>query len=56
MSCGCKKKNQTVNNQTINIKLSEGTSVTPPQEIIITEQQIDRIIKKVEEINKQEGL
>jgi hypothetical protein len=48
--CGCKKKNQTVNNQTVNVKLSEGSS---PQEVTIVEQELDQIIKKVEEINQQ---
>jgi len=50
MGCGCKKRNQPVNNQTVNIQLTEGGS-TPPQEITIMEQQLDQIIKKVEEIN-----
>lgn len=52
MGCGCKKRNQPVNNQTVNIQLTEGGS-TPPQEITIMEQQLDQIIKKVEEINNQ---
>jgi len=50
--CGCKKRNQPVNNQTVNIQLTEGSS-TPPREITIMEQQLDQIIKKVEEINNQ---
>jgi len=52
MGCGCKKRNQPVSNQTVNIQLTEGGS-TPPQEITIMEQQLDQIIKKVEEINNQ---
>ena len=52
MGCGCKKRNQPVSNQMVNIQLTEGGS-TPPQEITIMEQQLDQIIKKVEEINNQ---
>lgn len=52
MGCGCKKRNQPESNQTVNIQLNEGGS-TPPQEITIMEQQIDQLIKKVEEINNQ---
>jgi len=37
----------------VNIQLTEGSSSTPPQEITIMEQQLDQIIKKVEEINNQ---
>jgi hypothetical protein len=54
MGCGCKKRNQPVTNQTVNVQLTEGTS-TPPQEVVIMEQQIEQIIKKVQEINNQEG-
>lgn len=53
MGCGCKKRNQPETNQTVNVRLTEGSSSTPPQEISIMEQQIDQIIKKVEEINNQ---
>jgi hypothetical protein len=53
MGCGCKKKNQPATNQTVTVKLTEGTSSNPPQEVVIMEQQIDQIIKKVEEINNQ---
>jgi TolA-binding protein len=53
MGCGCKKRNQPVSNQSVNIQLTEGSSSTPPQEITIMEQQLDQIIKKVEEINNQ---
>jgi TolA-binding protein len=52
MGCSCKKKNQSVSNQTISVQLSEGTSNSSPQEVIIMEQQIDQIIKKVEEISE----
>lgn len=52
MGCGCKKRNQPVVNQSVNIQLNEGGS-TPPQEITIMEQQIDQLLKKVEEINNQ---
>lgn len=55
MGCGCKKKTTTETNQTVTVKLTEGTSGTPPQEVVIMEQQIDQIIKKVEEINNQTG-
>jgi TolA-binding protein len=48
--CGCKKKNQTVNNQTVNVKLTEGSSL---QEVTIMEQQLEQIIEKVEELNQQ---
>lgn len=53
MGCGCKKRNQTESNQTVNIQISEGNGSQPPQEITIMEQQIDQIIKKVEELNNQ---
>ena len=53
MGCGCKKRNQPVSNPTVNIQLTESSSSTPPQEISIMEQQLDQIIKKVEEINNQ---
>ena len=53
MGCGCKKRNQPESNQTVNIKLTEGSSSTPPQEISIMEKQIDQLLKKVEEINNQ---
>lgn len=52
MGCGCKKRNQPSNNQTVTVQLTEGTSTSPPQEVIIMEQQIDQIIKKVEEISE----
>ena len=52
MGCGCKKRNQPVSNQTVNIQLTEG-GLMSPQEITIMEQQLDQIIKKVEEINNQ---
>jgi hypothetical protein len=54
MGCGCKKKNQTTTtNQTVTVQLTEGNSNTPPQEVVIMEQQLDQIIKKIEEINSQ---
>jgi hypothetical protein len=52
MGCGCKKKNQPISNQTVNIQLTEGTT-TKTQEVVIMEEQIDQIIKKVEEISQQ---
>jgi|688.fasta_scaffold210004_4 hypothetical protein len=55
MGCGCKKKTQSTTNQTVSVQLTEGTSSTPPQEVVIMEQQIDQIIKKVEEINNQDS-
>lgn len=55
MGCGCKKKTTTETNQTVNVKLVEGSTVVPTQEVVIMEQQIDQIIKKVEEINNQTG-
>ncbi len=55
MGCGCKKKTQPTTNQTVSVQLTEGTSSTPPQEVVIMEQQIDQIIKKVEEINNQDS-
>jgi hypothetical protein len=52
MGCSCKKKNQSISNQTITVQLSEGTSNSSPQEVTIMEHQIDHIIKKVEEISE----
>jgi hypothetical protein len=49
--CGCKKKNQTTNNQTINVSFSEPSTNHEPQNVTIIEQHVDQIIKKVEEIS-----
>jgi hypothetical protein len=53
MGCSCKKKNQTVSNQTINIQVSESPSTTSNQEVTIESSQLEQIIKKVEDINRQ---
>jgi hypothetical protein len=54
MGCGCKKKNQSVTtNSTVTIKLSESSSNLPPQEVNIMEQQVNDLVKKIEEINNE---
>lgn len=50
--CGCKNKKQSVNNQSVTVKLKETNSNGSPQDVIIMEEQIDQIIKKVEEISE----
>lgn len=54
MGCGCKKKNQTTTtNSTMTVKLTEGNSTQPVQEINIMEQQVNDLVKKIEEINTE---
>jgi hypothetical protein len=54
MGCGCKKKNQSVTtNSNVTIKLSESSSNLPPQEVNIMEQQVNDLVKKIEEINNE---
>jgi TolA-binding protein len=54
MGCGCKKKNQaTTTNSTMTVKLTEGNSNQPVQEINIMEQQVNDLVKKIEEINTE---
>lgn len=51
--CGCKKKNQTTTtNSTMTVKITEGTSQSP-QNINIMEEQVNNLVKKIEEINSE---
>lgn len=53
MGCGCKKKNQTTTtNSTMTVKITEGTSQSP-QNINIMEEQVNNLVKKIEEINSE---
>jgi ribosomal protein S15P/S13E len=50
MGCGCKKKNnQTTTTSTNTVVIKEGTTQT--QQINVMEQQVDLLVKKIEEIN-----
>lgn len=50
--CGCKKRNEEMNNQVVNVQL-DGSNMTPPQQITIMEKQINEIIDKIEELNNE---
>jgi len=50
--CGCKKRNEEMNNQVVNVQL-DGSNMTPPQQITIMEKQINEIIDKIEELNNK---
>lgn len=53
MGCGCKKKNQTTTtNSTMTVKITEGTSQSS-QNINIMEEQVNNLVKKIEEINSE---
>lgn len=52
MSCGCKKKNQPTTQSSNNVVVTENTSTNNVQEIsLIDQEQIDRLVKKIEQIN-----
>jgi TolA-binding protein len=50
--CGCKKRNEEMNNQVVNVQL-DGSNMTPPQQITIMEKQINEIFDKIEELNNE---
>jgi predicted TIM-barrel enzyme len=50
--CGCKKNNQTTNQISNNVMVTENQTKNDTQEInIIDQQQIERLVKKIEQIN-----
>ena len=50
--CGCKKNNQTNNQSSSNVVLNETQTTNDSQQInLIDQQQIDRLVKKIEIIN-----
>jgi len=52
MGCGCKKSNQTNNQTSANVVLNETQTTNDAQQInLIDQQQIDRLVKKIEVIN-----
>lgn len=52
MSCGCKKKPQSNNQSSNNVVVTENKSTNDTQEIsLIDQEQIDRLVKKIEQIN-----
>jgi|LauGreDrversion4_2_1035121.scaffolds.fasta_scaffold09660_13 hypothetical protein len=53
MGCGCKKRNQTPVVPSSNVVMTEGTSTTNDvQQInLIDQQQVEQLVKKIEEIN-----
>jgi hypothetical protein len=52
MACGCKKNNQTNNQSSSNVVLNETQTTNDSQQInLIDQQQIDRLVKKIEIIN-----
>jgi hypothetical protein len=56
MGCGCKKNNQTTNQISNNVMVTENQTKNDTQEInIIDQQQIERLVKKIEQINDLSG-
>lgn len=53
MGCGCKKKNQPVTQSQVTVQITEGSSSQPPQQVTIMEQQVNDLVKKLEDINTQ---
>lgn len=52
MGCGCKKRNQTPVQPSNNVVMTESQSTTTTQEInLIDQQQVELLVKKIEEIN-----
>lgn len=51
MGCSCKKRNQTVKNNSTTININEGSTNMSPQQVIIVDEHVDKIIKKIEEIS-----
>lgn len=50
--CGCKKNNQTNNQISNNVTVTENQIKNDTQEInLIDQQQIERLVKKIEQIN-----
>lgn len=56
MGCGCKKKNQTPVQPSNNVVMTEGQSTTTTQQInLVDQQQVEQLVKKIEEINNSLG-
>jgi peptidoglycan hydrolase CwlO-like protein len=53
MGCGCKKRNQPVTDAQVTVQLTEGSSSQPPQQVTIMEQQVNDLVRKIEDINNQ---
>jgi hypothetical protein len=52
MSCGCKKKTQSNTQTSNNVVVSENSSTNDTQQIsLIDGDQIERLVKKIEQIN-----
>ena len=51
MGCGCKKRNQTPVQPSNNVVITEGQTNTTQQINLVDQQQVEQLVKKIEEIN-----
>jgi hypothetical protein len=51
MGCGCKKRNQTPVQPSNNVVMTEGQTTTTQQINLVDQQQVEQLVKKIEEIN-----
>ena len=51
MGCGCKKRNQTPVQPSNNVVMTESQSTTTQQINLVDQQQVEQLVKKIEEIN-----
>mgnify|MGYP000326432108 CR=1 FL=1 len=51
MGCGCKKRNQTPVQPSNTVVMTEGQSTTTQQINLVDQQQVELLVRKIEEIN-----